>query len=288
MATTILVTGATGTIGSRVLAALAESKGVDVRAGVRAGDQAAELRGANIKSVDFDYEKPDTISAALRGVERAFLLPPMGENQVAICNRFVDLAKQAGVKHVVKLSAFGCDREPGIVLGRAHRAVEKHIEASGLAWTFLRPNNFMQNFVNYHPPDKQGNIYLPWGNGAVSFIAAEDVGAVAARVLSSDGHERKAYTVTGPEAITVAQAAQTISEATGRTIKYVDVPEHAARKAMLDMGMPNGMVEAMMELHAIDKAGYAAAVTTTVKDVTGRAPKTFREFARENATKWKA
>jgi uncharacterized protein YbjT (DUF2867 family) len=212
----------------------------------------------------------------------------MAENQVEMCNRFVDQAKQAGVKHIVKLSAFGCDMEPGILLGRAHRAVEKYVEASGLAWTFLRPNNFMQNFIHFHAPDKQGNIYLPWGNGAVSFIAAEDIGAVAARALSSEGHAKKAYTLTGPEALTVAEAAETLSQATGRTIKYVDVPEEAARKAMLDMGMPKGAVDGLMELHAIDKAGYAATVTTTVRDVTGRPAKTFKEFARENAAKWKA
>jgi uncharacterized protein YbjT (DUF2867 family) len=288
MTTKILVTGATGTIGSKVLAALAETKDVDVRAAVRSGDKGAPRQAANIKPVDFDFEKVDVMSAALRGVDRAFLLPPMGDNQVEICNRFVDQAKQAGVKHIVKLSAFGCEMEPGIRLGRAHRAVEKHLEASGVAWTFLRPYNFMQNFITYNAPDKQGNIYLPWGNGAVSFTAAEDIGAVAARALSTDGHAGKAYTVTGPDALTVALVAEILSQATGRTITYVDVPEEAAKKAMLDMGMPKSVVEGLMELHAIDKAGYAAAVTTSVKDVTGRAPKTFKEFARENAAKWKA
>ncbi|MGD0678736.1 MAG: NAD(P)H-binding protein [Polyangiaceae bacterium] len=188
MATTTLVTGSTGTIGSKVLAALAETENIEVRAGVRSGDRGLAVRAANVKPIDFDFEKPDSVSAALRGVERAFLLPPMGDNPVAICNRFVDQAKQAGVKHIVKLSAFGCDMDPGILLGRAHRTVEKHLEASGVAWTFLRPNNFMQNFINFHGPDKQGNNFLPWGNGAVSFIAAEDIGAVAARALSSEGH----------------------------------------------------------------------------------------------------
>ena len=285
--TTIMVTGSTGNIGSKMLMALAGAKDVQVRACVRAGDKPVATRAPNIAPVAFDFDEPEGISAALRGVERAFLLLPNGEKWVGNGKRFVDLAKQAGVKHIVKLSSFGCDTEPGITWGREQRAVEKHIEASGLAWTFLRPNNFMENFINYYPPDQQGNIYLPWGKGAVSFIASDDIAAVGALVLTTAGHTGKAYTLTGPEALGVAQAAAIIAEASGRTIQYVDVPEEAAKKALLGYGLPPAWVDGMMELHAVDKAGYAAALTPTVKEILGRPPKSFHEFARENASKWK-
>ena len=293
MPTTILVTGATGTIGSQVVNALSKKEGVTVYAGVRndgknAPDKAEKLKRGNVTPVDFDYDKPETLAAALKGVDKVFLLTPFTPNQVELGIRLVDAAKAAGVKHLVKLSALGAEQEPGIQLGRWHRAIEKHVEASGLAWTFLRPNNFMDNFISYYPPDKEGAIYLPWGNGACSFIDARDVGAVAAAVLTSSGHEGKAYVPTGPEAFTIAQAASTLSEVTGRAIKYVDVPEAAARKAMLDMGVPAWMTDGMMELHAIDKAGYATIVTTDVKTLTGQAPRSFRDFARDNAAKWPA
>ena len=287
MATTILVTGATGTIGSQVVKHLAQKEGVTVRAGVRSPAEGQRLKSANVTVAEMDYEKPELMAAALKGVDKAFLLPPMGDNQVALASRFIDTAKAAGVKHIVKLSAFGCEIEPGIALGRAHRAVEKHIESSGIAWTFLRPNNFMQNFINFYGPDKEGAIYLPWGNGACSFIDAGDVGAVAAAALTSEGHAGKAYTLTGAEALTIAQVASLLGEATGRTIRYVDVPEEAAKQAMLGMKMPATMVDGMMELHAIDKAGYAAAISPAVKDVTGKPPRSFRDFAKENAAKWK-
>ncbi len=287
MTTTILVTGATGNIGSKVLKALAEAKDVQVRAGVRAGDKSSAFRAANITPVAFDFDKPDTVAVALRGVERAFLLQPQAPNQVEIMSRFVDVAKRAGVRHIVKVSSWNCDQEPGIAFWRDLRAVEKHIEASGVAWTFLRPNNFMENFINFYVPDGQGNIYLPWGQGACSFIATEDIAAVAARALTQTGHAGKAYTLTGPEALTIGQAAQILSEVTGRAIKYVDVPEAAARQAMLDYKMPAAFVDGLMELHAIDKAGSAAIVTPTVRDLLGRSPKTFKEFAREHAAKWK-
>jgi uncharacterized protein YbjT (DUF2867 family) len=287
MTTTILVTGATGTIGSHVVAALADQPDVRVRAAVRSGEKGKGLPGANVTPVDFDYDQPATIAAALAGADKVFLLTPFSDKQAELGKRLVDAAAKAGVKHVVKLSAIGCEHEPGIQLGRWHRAVEKHLEASGLAWTFLRPNNFFENFVGYYPPGKDGNIYLPWGTAACSFMAGADIAAVAAKALTTAGHEGKAYALTGPEAITIAQAASAIGEVSGRKVAYVDVPEAAAKKAMLDLGMPGWMVDAMMELHAVDKAGYAAAVTDTVPKLLGRPAMTFLEFARKHAKAWK-
>lgn len=285
--TTILVTGATGTIGSQVVDALKAHKDVQVRAAVRSAAKAAALKGGNVTPVDFEYDKPEQLKAAVQGVDKIFLVTPFAQNQVELATRLVDAAKAAGVKHIVKLSAIGVQNEPGIQLGRWHRAVEKAIEASGIAWTFLRPNNFMENFLNYYPPDAQGNIYLPWGNGACSFIAGSDIAAVAAAALTGSGHENKAYDLTGPQAFTIGQAAQSIGEVSGRKINYIDVPEAAASKAMLDMGMPQWMVDAMMELHGINKAGYAAGVTDTVQKVTGRAPVSFSQFAQKHAARWK-
>jgi len=287
MTKTILVTGATGTIGSQVVSQLEGLGGVTVRAGVRSATKAAGLTRGSVTAVDFDYDRPDTLRAACAGADALFLLTPFVETQVALGTALVDVAKESGVKHVVKLSAFGSEQEPGIQLGRWHREVEKKLEASGLAWTVLRPNNFMDNFIGYYPPDKEGAIYLPWGQGACSFVDARDVAACAVATLTTSGHEGKAYIPTGPTAITISEAAATLSEVTGRAITYVDVPEDAARRAMLDAGLPAWTVDAMMELHAIDKAGYAAVVTDDVKTLTGRAPRSFRDFARENAAKWK-
>jgi uncharacterized protein YbjT (DUF2867 family) len=288
MTTTILVTGSTGTIGRQVMKSLAGASGVQVLAASRPGEGRPVEAGSNVTRVDFDFRDAALAKAALAGVDKVFLLPPMLDDQVELMSRFIELARSAGVKHVVKLSAFGCEHEPGIAFGRAHRAVEKRLEASGMAWTFLRPNNFMENFLTFYPPDAEGTIYLPWGEGACSFVASEDVGAVAAVALSREGHAGKAYTLTGPEALTVGEAARTIAAATGLPIRYVDVPEEAARKGMLSAGMPAGAVDALMELHAIDKAGYAALVTGTVAELLGRPAKTFEAFAREGAARWKA
>lgn len=286
--TTILVTGATGTIGSQVVKALRGSAGVNVRAAARSRDKARGLEGDGSTTVDFDYERPDLVAKAVEGVDKIFLATPFSSNQVELGGRLVDAAKHAGVRHIVKLSAIGCEQEPGIQLGRWHREIEKKIEASGIAWTFLRPNNFYENFINYSPPDAQGSIYLPWGQAAASFIAGGDVAFAAKAALTQPGHQGKAYALTGPEALTIAQAATIIGDVSGRTVSYVDVPEEAAKQAMLGFHMPPWMVDAMMELHAIDKAGYAAAVTDDFTKLTGEKPRTFAVFARDNAAKWQS
>jgi uncharacterized protein YbjT (DUF2867 family) len=253
---------------------------------VRNAAKAAALRRGAVTPVDFDFDRPATHAAALEGVRHVFLLPPMSPDPVAQGNAFVDAARQAGVEHIVKLSSFGCEMEPGIQLGRWHRAVEKHIEATGIGFTFLRPNNFMSNFHLFAMPQPDGSIFMPLGNGAVSYVDPRDIAEVAARTLMDAGHMGKAYTLTGPEALTVAQVAGQIAEVAKRSIKYVDVPETAARKAMLDAHMPAWMVDAMMELHAIDKAGHASAIAPGVRDVLGRPARRFADYSREHAALW--
>jgi uncharacterized protein YbjT (DUF2867 family) len=274
-------------VAGEVVRALEGRAGVTVRAAVRSAAKGGALRRANITPVDFDFGKPETVEAALAGADRVFLCTPFDSGSVGYGKALADAARAAGVKQIVKLSAFGCEMEPGIELGRRHREVEKHIEASGVAYTFLRPNNFMENFLNYYPPAADGSIYLPWGEGACSFIAAGDIGRVAAVALTTPGHENRAYTLTGPTAFTIAEAARVIAEVSGRAVRYVDVPESAARKAMLDLHMPEWMVDGMMELHAIDKAGYAALVNDAVREITGQAPVAFPAFAAAHAARWK-
>lgn len=285
MAKTILVTGATGTIGSQVVSALKGRGDVTVRAAVRSAAKAEALRGGNVTPVDFEFTQPELMKKAVQGVEALFLVTPFSPDQVDLAVRLVDLARMAGARHVVKLSALGADGLPGIQLGRGHRIVERYIQGSGLKYTFLRPNNFMENFINFYGPGPDGNIYLPWGQSACSFIAGEDIAAVAAAALTSSGHDNQAYELTGPEAFTIAQVASVLGEVTGRKMSYVDVPESAASKGMLDAGMTSWQVDAMMELHALVKAGGTNAVTDSVQKVTGRAPKSFSQFARQHAAR---
>jgi len=145
----------------------------------------------------------------------------------------------------------------------------------------------MQNFITYFPP-RDGSIYLPWGNGTASFVDTRNVASVAADVLTSDGHEEKIYTLTGPAALGIADVARILSDATGREFKYVDVPEGAARDGMLQAGVPKWQVEALMELHAINKQSRWSAVTADIEKITGTPPTDFAQFARDHAEKFRA
>jgi uncharacterized protein YbjT (DUF2867 family) len=285
MSRPVLVTGATGTIGRDVAKRLSE-RGVAVRAGVR--DQAkAKKELPDIALVPFDFENEKTFSAALEGVEKVFLLPPLLPNQVEVMNAFVDAAKRAGVLHIVKLSAIGVDDEAQPTAIKSHGANERHIRKSGVAFTFLRPNSFMQNFITYFPP-RNGAIYLPWGNGTASFVDTRDIASVAAKVMRSDGHAGRIYTLTGPATLGIAEVALILSEVTGREFKYVDVPEAAARDGMLQAGVPPWQVDLVLELHAVNKQNRWSAVTSDVEKVTGTPPTDFAQFARDHADKFRA
>jgi len=286
MAKTVLVTGATGTVG-RDVAKLLSKKGAAVRAGVRDQAKARQRFDDDIALATFDFEDDSSFAGALDGVAKVFLLPPLLPNQVQLTSTFVDAAKRAGVRRIVKLSAIGVDDEIRFTVGKWHAANEQHIRESGLAFTFLRPNSFMQNFITYFPP-RDGAIYLPWGTGTASFVDTRDVGSVAAEVLTSDGHEEKTYTLTGPAALGIADVARILSEVAGRQFKYVDVPEEAARDGMLQAGVPKWQITALMELHAINKQNRWSAVTADIEKVTGNPPTDFAQFARDHAEKFRA
>jgi uncharacterized protein YbjT (DUF2867 family) len=279
-----LVTGATGAIGREVVKELTR-RGAKVDAGVRDKAKASKLFGPAIELVEFDFENASTFSEALDGVRSLFVLPPLTPNQIEVVNRLVDAAKNAGVRKIVKLSAIGVDTGLTFAVGDSHAAADRHIRESGIAHTILRPNSFMQNFINYFPP-RDGVVYLPWGDGKASFIDTRDIAAVAAEALISNGHDEKIYTLTGPAALGVADVARILSQASGRSINYVDVPESAARDGMLQAGLPQWQVEALLELHAINKQSLWSAVTPDVQEVTGRPPTSFEQFARDYAVKF--
>lgn len=287
--TNILVTGATGTVGSRLVTALAGRPGVSVRAAVHSPAKAAAIAQAgHAQPVALDWSSRSSVAAAMEGIDKLFLLTPLTEDSVELGKRAIDAARATGVKHIVKLSSSGAEQEPGIAMGRAHRAVELHGEASGVAFTSLRPGSFMTNFITFFRPDQEGAIYLPLAQAASSYIDPRDIADVAAAVLTSDGHAGKSYTLTGPEALTVGRIAALIAEASGRKIHYVAVPEEAARGAMAGMGAPGWMVDGMMELYGIMRAGYTAGVTGEVAALTGHPARTFAAFARDHAAAWKA
>lgn len=283
----ILVTGAGGTVGSEVVKAL-KSSGAKMRACYNSPHKVEAARRAGLDAVAIDYGKPPTVAAALKSVERLFLLSAGGALQTDAEIATVKAAKEAGVKHVVKLSVWDADGEK-YGFAKIHRPVERALEASGLAWTFLRPNGFMQNFVNFYAPTikSQGAFYLPSHGCRVSHVDVRDIAAVAAKALTASGSEGKAYALSGPEALTYEQLAGKLSAAVGRPIRYVDISDADFKKGAMAAGMPEAYADLMTSLIHYYQEGHAARVTGDVERVTGRKPIDFDRFAREHAGAFK-
>jgi uncharacterized protein YbjT (DUF2867 family) len=276
----ILVTGATGTVGRQVVAELARM-GAPVRALVRDAAKAADL-AAEIAIGDFDDRA--SLAAALAGCDHAFLLIGLNERNPEQTATFLDAAREAGVAHIVRLSALGADAQSPILLGRHHAACDAALAASGIGWTSLQPANFHQNvFFSLATIKGQNAMYLPCGDGKVGSIDARDVAAVAALCLTEAGHMGQTYRLTGPAPIRFADMAREMSRAAGRDIRYVPVPEEAARQAMLGLGMDSWYAETVLELYAAVSAGYTGQVTGEAERLLGRPPRSFAQFADDYA-----
>jgi uncharacterized protein YbjT (DUF2867 family) len=274
----ILVTGANGNVGREVVKQ-ALAVGLKIRATFQSPATAAKAP-AGLEGVIMDFAKPETIRPALDGVEKIFLAGPPVRELPALEANFVQEVRAAGRKHIVKLSALG-GRESIFMSG--HRESEENIEASGVPYTFLRPNGFMQNFVNYNADTirSRNAFYGCQGNGAVSIVDIRDIAAVAVIVLAATEHEGKYYTLTGGESLTNEQVAEKISRVAGRTINYVDLPPTEFKKGILSTGAPEWSANALVDLQRFYREGKATLVTNDVERLTRRKPITFDQFAHD-------
>ena len=195
-----------------------------------------------------------------------------------------DAAKKAGIKHLVKLSVIGAVSKGGTFMDW-HRQAEEQIEASGVPFTFLRCNGFFQNMINYNAGtiQSQNAFYSAMQDARVSHVDLRDIGAVAVKTLTTAGHEGKAYDITGPETLTNAEMAATLSKVLGRTITCVDLPPADLRQAMIGMGIADWYADALLDLYRFYRTGAGSAVSDSVEKITGRKAGTFEAFAREFA-----
>ena len=273
----ILVTGATGNIGPGVVRAL-KGAGPPIRAAIHK----TPLRIDGVETCPLDFDDPGTFAPALKGVDALFLL----SGDVAHEAGLVDTAAAAGVRRIVYVSSYGADTDDFLV-GRMHREIEQRIEASGMAWTVLRPNFLMQNFICVMGADirREDAFYDSIGDARVSMIDARDLGPVAARVLTEPGHEGCAYELSGPEALSYHDAAQTLSETLGRKIRYVPIGDADFRQRLEAAGLADEFVDALVDANREAREGRSNdhVVTDTVRALTGRAPTPFTDFCHDHA-----
>jgi uncharacterized protein YbjT (DUF2867 family) len=280
----ILVTGATGLNGRELLRVLSAS-GVAVRALVRNPAKAEAIAALpNVDVVQGDMAHPETLAAGLRGVDRAMLISSSDPMMLDVQTNFIDAAKRAGVKHIVKLSGIMPELDSAFRFARMHGEIEKRLEASGMAFTHLRAGEFMPAYFRQVPNiTAKGAMFLPMEDASIASIDVGDIAEIAAKVLTGSGHEGKTYPLTGPQALTMTEVAEKLSTATGKTIRYVNVPPEAARQAQLAAGMPPYLADALFELFAERRNGKEATVWPNAQALLGRLPTSFDEFAKRNA-----
>jgi uncharacterized protein YbjT (DUF2867 family) len=284
MGDAILVSGGTGQVGRAAVRSLRE-RGVAVAVGTRDPDAARASFGAGVAIVRLDFASRSALRLALAGVRGLFLCPPSirEDAKVAVAEELLAAAADAGVEHVAVLSGISAPRDPGSV----SRQIERAAEQSGIAWTHLRPNFFMQNYsTHYADSIRRGRIDFFTGDGRTSLIDVRDIGAAAAAVLVERGHARRAYSLTGPEPLDHHAIARILSRVTGRAIAYDARSHDDTRRALRESGLPEAVIEASVARFAEVETDVFAPVLPDLGRLIGRAPISFEQYARDHADCW--
>jgi len=282
----ILITGATGTNGRLVVEALL-ARGARVRAMVQDPSRAAPLHRAGAELVVADFDRADTLDTALTGVDRSLLLSAVDRRLVERETRFVERARRAGLNHLVKFSAIGAHPAASFTFGRQHGTSERTIMDSGLPFTFVQPNFFMQNLIWSAGSIKAtGELTSSLGTTPASHVDARDIAAVIAAVLTDplDRHAGRIHLVTGPAALSFDQVAETLTQVLGRPVRYGNLSDDQLKAGLLGAGQDEWQANALVELNTYARQGHASVVTDTVERITGRPARSLAQWARDHAS----
>jgi uncharacterized protein YbjT (DUF2867 family) len=284
MTKTILITGATGNISSGILKNLRNS-GHDLRSLVRNPDKADALRKQGVDVRIGDLEKPWTLAPAFEGAHTVWLLTPPGPRAPEQSSNGLWAARQAGARHVVRMSAVNAAFNAPTINSRLHALSDAELAASGIPFTILKPHFFAQNLMLTAAASvaREGAIYMAMGEGRIGIIDSRDISDFAAHVLTHPGHEGKTYTLTGPASLSMHQIAEAIGKGVGKPVKYIPIPVEAAQQAMSQMGMDPWMVNFLADYMKAYAADWGDLANGEFRNVTGRAPRSVEQFARDFA-----
>jgi len=281
---TVLITGATGQVSSALVEAL-EGTALERRALVRDPTRAHGLAARGVEVVAGDLGDPRSLAPAFEGVSDLWLLTPNGPRAPEYSMNALWAARRAGVERVVRLSAVGAAHDAPTRSGRLHALSDHELCQSEMAWTILRPHWFMQNLLG--AADRiaaDGTLPLNMGRGSLGMIDVRDIAALAAHVFTSPpgDHHTSTYTPTGPEAISLAEAAHQVGGAISREVRYVPVSDDAAHAALLARGAPEWIAAMVVEYAQAHASGWGDFTTTDFQDVVGRPPRSVADFARDH------
>jgi len=276
---TVLVTGATGRVGSALLPLLV-GRGDTVLAVTRRPEAAEALLEAGAEPIIADMTDPAVLAPALKRADCLFLATADAPDQDRIEARLIEAARAAGAAQVVKLSAQSAGLDPPVSFGTLHRRAEQALQGSGLAYTILRPVFFQQSLLLFAPDiAAKGRFIAPAGNGRIAMVDVGDIARSAAAVIGSDAHAGRTYTLTGPSALSFAEIAAYLSERLDRTVKFTSPPGFIARLVLpLATGMPRWQSNLVVDLFAAQKRGAQAPVSGDVEALTGQAAQSIEAF----------
>jgi (4-alkanoyl-5-oxo-2,5-dihydrofuran-3-yl)methyl phosphate reductase len=277
----ILVTGATGNVGSELVKQLV-AKGLPIRVITRDQQKISHL-GSAVEAVIGDRHNSGVVKEALKGAQKVFLLPVLFDEDHEADRLLIDEAKPAGVNHIVKVSSGVvrlADKNP---IGILHREKEVLIEKSGIPWTFLRPGGFMSNALQWADTIKsQAAVFNPAGDGKSAPISPYDIATVAAVSLTTAGHEGQAYDLTGPELISVLDQVRILGKVIGKPIQCIDIPIEVAKERMKAAALPEALIQGLADLWIDLRNGEGRLQNNEVERLTGRPAQTFETWSYEH------
>ena len=280
----ILVTGANGQAGLAMIREFALQKH-PVKALVRNRSTAKALEAfPTVEIVEGDMLRPETLTNALSGVERVLLMSSPTQQMVETQCTFIDAAKKAGVRHMIKLSGVTTSLDSPFLFSRMHAEISDYLEHSGLDWSFLRPSQFMTEYLREVPTIvAEGTFSLPFEDAKLTPVDIEDIAKVTFALLTTPGHEGKTYMISGPEALSMHEIAAQISLATGSTVRYINVSREERKQTQLAAGMPAYVVDALDVQSGLRQKGNGEEVVhLETHNALGLRPTTFAEFAQHH------
>lgn len=283
----ILVTGATGNVGSSVASAL-RHRDAEHRLFVRDPSKAAAMLGEDANLVVGDFDDKESLRRALEDATTLFIATPTSPDQPKFERNIVDAASGAGVEKIVKLGAARAKVGARLSFHDWQGQTEEHLERSGIPAVLIKPNFYMTNLLAVAEQVRsQGMLFAPAGEARVAMIDPRDVAEVAAIALTTPGNEGESYEVTGAEAITYIEVAETLSKVIGRPVTFVDLPDQAAHRGLIESGAPPWLADGLVSLFGLVREGFGQTPTDTVLKLTGNEPRTFTEFARDHAASFR-
>lgn len=284
----ILVTSASGNIGKELVKILKE-KDTNFIAGVHSHEDLKRMKTQDIKSIIIDFNDTESLHNAMQKIDILFLLVPFSEKMLEWGNKIIDAAKKNNVKHIVRSSCFQANSSSNYLLFKVHDKIDHSLKKANIPFTIIKPNTFMQNFVNIHADTIKNahTFYLPQADAKTSFVDIRDIAAVAAEILiNRNNYINMQFDITGPKSLNNYEVSDILSSIVGEEINYFPIEDHMAVEGMQAHGFSPWKIDALMSFHHYTKKGKLANVSSSVKDILKRNAIDFEQFARDYINSW--